>query len=156
MFRNLVLNIILMKNFEFGTSTSVKQMMNFHDLYLKTDVLLLADILEKFTEMSLRNYGLDPVWYYTAPGLSYADAALKMTGEWFGNITDPNMYLMIQDGIRGGISMISKRHAKANNKLKDYDPSEPSVYIPYSDENNMYGWAMCQKLPCRDFDQVDE
>jgi hypothetical protein len=56
--------------------------------------------------MFLKNYGLDPVWYYTAPGLSY-DAALKITGEWFENITDPNTYLMVQNGICGGISMIS-------------------------------------------------
>ena len=70
---------------------------------------------------------MDAAWYYTAPGLAW-DAALKMTGVELELLTDPDMLLMIEKGIRGGISIISKRHGKANNKYmgEEYDPSQPS------------------------------
>ena len=94
---------------------NMKTMRDYHDLYLKTDVLLLTDVMENFRKVCKRNYGLDPMWYYTAPGLAW-DAALKLTEVELELISDPDMYLFTENGIIGGISTITKRHAKANNK----------------------------------------
>jgi hypothetical protein len=93
----------------------MKTMKDYHDLYLKTDVLLLADVMENFRMVCKANYGLDPLWYYTAPGLAW-DAALKLTEVELELISHPDMYLFTEKGIRGGISTITKRHATANNK----------------------------------------
>jgi hypothetical protein len=90
-------------------------MRDYHHLYLKTDVLLLAEVMENFRKVCKTNYGLDPMWYYTAPGLAW-DAALMLTEVELELISDPDMYLFTENGIRGGISTITKRHAKANNK----------------------------------------
>ena len=127
-------------------------MRGYHDLYLESDVLLLADVLENFRNVCLKNYKLDPAWYYTSPGIVW-DAALKMTGVELELLTDPNMLLMIEKGVRGGVSMISKIHGKANNKYmgEEYDPSQPSKYITYLDANNLYGWAMSKPLPISNF-----
>ena len=101
-----------------------KNMGDYHDLYLKNDVLLLADVFENFRETCLKYYKLDPAHYYTAPGLSW-DACLKMSGVNLELLTDVDMYLMIEKGIRGGISTITHRYSKANNKyMKDYNPKE--------------------------------
>ena len=118
----------------------IKSMRGYHDLYLESDVLLLADVFENFRNVCLKNYKLDPAWYYTSPGIAW-DAALKMTGVELELLTDPNMLLMIEKGVRGGISMNSKRHGKANNTYmgQEYDPSQPSKYITYLDANNLYG-----------------
>ena len=130
----------------------IKSMRDYHDLYLESDVLLLADVFENFRNVCLKNYKLDPAWYYTSPGLTW-DAALKMTGIELELLTDPDMLLMIEKGIRGGVSMISKRHGKANNKYmgEEYDPSQPSKYVTYLDANNLYGWAMSKPLPTGNF-----
>jgi len=79
----------------------------YHDLYLKTDVLLLADVFENFRNVCIKNYGLDPAWYYTSSELAW-DACLKKTGVQLELVSDPDMLLMIEQGIRGGVSMISK------------------------------------------------
>ena len=99
-----------------------------------------------------KNYDLDPAWYYTAPGLAW-DALLKIMGVELELFTDPNMLLMIERGIRGGISTISNRYGKANNisMEEEYDDSKPSKYITYLDANNLYGWAMCKKMPTHGF-----
>ena len=94
---------------------------------------------------------LDPAHYYTATGLAW-DASLFKTGVKLDLLTDPDMYLMVERGIRGGISMITHRHSMANNKyMKDYNSDEESKYITYLDANNLYGYAMVQKLPTSDF-----
>ena len=134
----------------------MKSMRDYHDLYLITDVLLLADIMESFRKVCRTNYGLDPLWYYTAPGLAW-DATLKLTGAELDLISDPDMYLFIEEGIRGGISTITKRYAIANNKyMADYDPKKESKYLPYLDANNLYGWAMSQPLPYGRFEWMSE
>jgi len=62
------------------------------------------------------------------------------------------MHLFVERGMRGGISMVSKRYTKANNpQVPDYDPSEPNKFIMYLEANNLYGWAMCIALPIRGF-----
>lgn len=105
----------------------------------------------------MKNYLLDPAHYYKAPGLAW-DAALKTTKIRLELITDPDMLMMFENGIRGGVSMITKRCAKANNKYmgEKYDPSEPSKFITYLDANNLYGWAMRKPLPVGNFKWMDE
>ena len=105
---------------------------------MKKDVLLLA-VSEKFIDTCLKFYWLDPCHYFSSPGLSW-DAMLKMTGMRLEKIVDIDMYLFIEKGLRGGISYIAKRYAKANNKyMKDNDPTKLSKFITYLDMNNLYG-----------------
>ena len=125
---------------------------DYHELYNKTDVLLLADVFENLRDICIRNYKLDPAHYFTAAGLAW-DACLKMTGVRLELLTDVDMLLMVEKGIRGGVSMVSKRFSKANNKYMGdkFNPSEPSKYIQYLDANNLYGAAMSMKLPTHGF-----
>ena len=129
----------------------MKTFKEYLELYNVTDVLLLADVFENFRDICLKNYGLDPVYYYTAPGLAW-DACLKMTGVNLELLSNVDMLLMIEKGIRGGISIISNRYGKANNKyIKDFNKKELSKYLMYVDANNLYGWGMSQKLPVHSF-----
>ena len=129
----------------------MKTLKEYHEVYNITDVLLLADVFENFRDLCLKNYGLDPVYYYTAPGLAW-DAMLKMTKINLELLSDVDKLLMIEKGIRGGISIISNRYGKANNKyMKDYNKKEASKYLMYVDANNLYGCAMSQKLPVHSF-----
>ena len=128
-----------------------KNMGQYHDLYLGSDVLLLADVFESFRRTCLQYYKLDPCHYFTSPGLSW-DAMLKMTKVELELMTDIDMYQFIEKGMRGGISYISHRHGLANNKyMKGYDEKAPSKYLMYLDANNLYGWAMSQYLPTGNF-----
>ncbi|KAK3801763.1 hypothetical protein RRG08_043778 [Elysia crispata] len=129
---------------------------NYTDLYCRTDVLLLADVFENFRKTSQKQYGLDPAHYYTSPGLSW-DALLKKTEVKLELLTDYDQHLFIEKGMRGGISMVSKRHARANNPaVEGYDPEKPNNYILYLDANNLYGWAMSQPLPTGGFRWVED
>ena len=138
---------------EFG----MKTFKDYHDLYNVSDVLLLADVFENFRDVCMKNYQLDPAWYYTAPGLAW-DACLKKTGVELELLSDPDMLLMFEKGIRGGISMISNRHGKANNSYMDdeYDDKRATKYITYLDANNLYGWAMCKPLATSNFKWMDD
>ena len=93
----------------------MKNMGDYHDHYLKKDLLLLADVFEKFIDTCLKFYGLDPCHYFSSPGLSW-DVMLKMTGVKLEKVSDIDKYLFIEKGLRAGISYIAKRYAKANNK----------------------------------------
>ena len=107
----------------------MKAVGDYQDLYLKTDVLLLIDVFDKFIGVCLEYYGLDPCHYFSSPGLSW-DPMLKMIGVELELISDIEMCLFIEKGIRGGISYIAKRCSKANNEyMKSYDDSKPSKYI---------------------------
>ena len=112
--------------------------------------MILTDVFETFRSVSLTpgKFEVDPAHYVSAPQMAW-DAMLKKTGMTLDLITDPAMYLMIEGGMRGGVCMISKRYAKANNKDMGalYNPNLPSKYILYLDANNLYGWPMSQYLP---------
>ena len=144
----------------------MKTMRDYHNLYLTTDVMLLEDVFENFRTVCKNNYGLDPTWYYTSPGLSW-DALLKTTKVELELLTDIDMLLMIENGIRGEVSTITKRHAKANNPYMGYtkggvnddtlfDKEKPSVFLPYLDANNLYGHAMSMNLPMSDFKWMED
>ena len=133
-----------------------KTMGDHTDLYCRTDVLLLVDVFEAFRKTSLKQYRLDPAHYFTSPGLSW-DALLKLTGVELKLLTDYDMHLFIEKGMRGGISMVSRCHARANNpRVEGYDPAKPSSHIMYLNANNLYGWAMSQALPMGGFRWVEE
>ena len=124
---------LLKKDFRFAQKVwkkfAISNMGDFHDLYLQTDVLLLADGFEQFRKTYLEQYDLDPAWYYTSPGLSW-DALLKPSGAELELLTDPDMLLMLEQGIRGGISTITHRFARANNKYMGdkFDPEKDSKF----------------------------
>ena len=134
----------------------LQTMGEYHNLYLKSDILLLADVFENFRKTCLQYYKLDPCHYFTSPGLSW-DAMLKMTNIQLELMTDIDMFQFIEKGMRGGISYISNRYGKANNKyMREYDEKAPSKYIMYLDANNLYGWAMSQYLPTGGFRWMTE
>ena len=134
----------------------IKNLDEYHDLYLKSDVLLLCDVFEQYIDVCLEYYDLDPCHYFGSPGLAW-DAMLKTTGVKLKLIDDIDMHLFIEKGMRGGISYIAKRYCKANNKyVKGHDENKASTFIMYWDVNNLYGWAMTQYLPYDDFEWVSE
>jgi hypothetical protein len=129
-----------------------KSFMDYDNLYLKSDVLLLSDIWSNFREVCYKNYGLDCTYYYTSPSSAW-DAMLKKTKVELELLTDNDKVLFVENGIRGGLSLISKRHAKANNKyIDDYDKSKEESYISYLDANNLqqkdYNECNITKLCC--------
>ena len=129
----------------------MKTMGDYHDLYLTSDILLLSDVFEKFRKTCLLYYKLDPLHYFSSPGLSW-DSMLKMTGIILELISDIDIHLMVKNGERGGVSYIANRYSKANNPfVKNYNPNEDTNFIMLLDENNLYGWAMSQPLPTGNF-----
>ena len=132
---------------EFG----IKNMGEYHDLYLRTDVILLANVSESFRNVCMDNYGLDPAHFYTALGLAWK-ACLKKTGIKLELLQDVNMLLMFEHGIRGGITQAVHRYASANNPyMEEYDKNKETNYLQYLNANNLYGWAMPQPLPTGEF-----
>ena len=129
---------------------------DYHNLYLRTDVVLLANVYEAFRDTCLKHYKLDPVHFYTSPGLAWK-ACLKHTGIKLELLTDPDMLLMFERGIRGGITQVVHKYASANNKYMGdrFEPKSESIYLQYLDANNLYGWAMSQPLPTGGFKWVD-
>ena len=133
----------------------LKNLGEYHDLYVQTDTLLLADVFENFRNTWIKVYELDPAHFLSLPGLAW-QACLKKTNIKLELLTDYDMLLMVEGGIRSGIYHTIHRHAKANNKyMKNYNKNEESSYIQYLDANNLYGWAMSQILPVNGFKWVN-
>src|SRR5690606_17910047 len=124
---------------------------DYSTIYLKTDVLLLADIMIGLRKVLYSQYQLDLFRFISLPQFSW-NAALKFTHAKIDLFTDPDMYLFIENSVRGGLCQQVVKHVRANNpSCSDYNPSEPKSHILYIDTNNLYGFAMSQKLPMRNF-----
>ena len=138
---------------EFG----IRDLGDYHDLYLRTDVVLLANVYKAFRDTCLRHYKLDPAHFYTSPGLAWK-ACLKCTGIKLELLTDPDMLLIFERGIRGGITQAVRKYASANNKYMGdrFDPKSESSYLQYLDTNNLCGWTVSQPLPNGGFKWTDE
>ena len=134
---------------------NINNLGEYHDLYVRSDTLLLADIFENFRQSCLENYELDPAHFVSLPGLAW-QACLKKNNVELELLTDYDMLLMVEEGIRGGICHAVNRYARANNYyMKDYDKTKESSYIQYLDANNVYGAAMSKKLPMKRFKWLD-
>ncbi|XP_054276530.1 uncharacterized protein LOC128995537 [Macrosteles quadrilineatus] len=125
---------------------NIKTLGEYSDMYVKCDVLILCDAFENFRKTCLLTYNLDPAYYFTTPGLAW-DAMLKYTGIQLEIIKDMDMFLMVEKGIRGGITQCIKRHSVANNKYISKDPNVPSKYLIYLDANNLYREALSRHIP---------
>ena len=137
-------------------SLNNKNLGDYHDLYVQSDTLLLADIFEKFRNICMEVYELDPAHFLSAPGLAW-QACLKKTEVELELITDVDMLLMIEKGIRGGICHAIHWYAKAhNNYMKDYNKDEEESFLEYLDANNLYGWAMSKPLPVDSFKWIED
>ena len=128
----------------------------YHDLYLKTDIILLSNIFEAFRNTCLEHYSLNLAHFYTSPGLAW-QACLKKTGIELELLTNPDMLLMFEHGIRGGITQAVHRCAEANNKYMDdkFNPKEDNSFLEYLDMNNLYGLVMSELLPTRGLNWAD-
>ena len=137
---------------EFG----IHNLGDYHDLHLRTDVVLLANVYEAFRDTCLKHYKLDPAHFYISPGLA-CKACLKCTGIKLELLTNPDMLLMFEREIKAGITQAVRKYALANNKYMGdrFDPESESSYLQYLDANNLYGWAMSQPLPTGGFKWVD-
>lgn len=136
---------------------------DYHDLYLKSDVLLLTDIFENFRSFCIKTYSLDPAHYYTLPGFAW-DALLKMSKVELELLSDVDKFQFFEASKRGGISVITTQYAKSNNPYLPWDDEknwtrysmdEEHSYIIYLDMNNLYGCAMTYKLPVSNFEWID-
>ena len=126
-----------------------------HDLYVQSDMLLLADVFNNFRNMCLKEYELDHAHFLSLPGLAWQTCSKKTNIE-LELLTDYDMLLMVEEGIRGGICHSIHRYAKANNKyMKNYNNNEESSYIQYLDANNLYGRAMSKKISVNGFKWTD-
>ena len=159
-YSNLTLENISETGYAHGNIKSKKFNINnlgeYHDLYVRSDTLLPVDIFENFRQSCLKNYELDPAHFVSLPGLAW-QACLKKTNVELDLLTDYDMLLMVEEGIRGGICHAIQRYAKANNKyMNDYDRRKKPSYIQYLDANNLYGKAMTEKLPVKGLRWMDD
>ena len=114
-------------------------MNEFQDLYVKSDTLQLADVFESFRNMCIETYQLDPCYFVSAPGFA-REACLKKTEQQLELLTDMNMLLLFEKGIRGGITHVIHKYATSNNKYRsNYDKNKQSNYLVYLDANSLYG-----------------
>lgn len=136
------------------TAMGISNLGEYSDFYVKLDVTLLCDVMQQFRTTCFEAYGLDPLHYYTSPGLAW-NAMLKETQCELELLTDPDMLLMIESGIRGGLTQCVKKYHQANNiHVRTFNPDVPSSYLAYFDANNLYGFSMIQPLPYGDFKWV--
>ena len=119
---------------------------DYHDLYVQSDTLSLADVFGNFRNKCIEIYELDPAHFVSAPGLVW-QACLKKTRVRLELLTDIDMLLIVEKGIRGEICHSMHKYAKANNKyMKNYDKDMESSDLEYLDANNLYGWAVLRNF----------
>ena len=135
---------------------NIKNLGEYHDLYVQSDTALIADVFESFGDKCLEIYELDPAHFLSAPGLAW-QACLKKAQVELELLTDNDMLLMFEERIRGGMCQATHRYANANSKyMNNHDKNKESSYLEYLDANNLYGWAMSQKLPVRNFKWIEK
>ena len=121
-----------------------KNLGDYHDLYVQSDTLLLAHVFEKFRNMCIKVYELDPAHLLSAPELAW-QVCLKKIESILELLTDVDMLLMVEKGIKEGICHAMYRYVKAdNNYMKDYNKDEEESFLEYLHANNLYGWAMSE------------
>ena len=134
---------------------NIKNLGEYHDLYVQLDTELLADVFENFRKVYLKEYKLEPCYFVSAPGLAWT-AMLKLTKAKLELLTDVDMLSMFEEGTRGGISQAIHKYATANNKyMKNFNKRVISTFLQYLDANNLYGWAMFKKLPIEGCQWID-
>ena len=134
----------------------IKNLGEYHDLYVQSDTLLLADVFENFRDKCIEIYELDPAHFLCAPELVW-QACLKKTQVELELLTDNDMLLMLEEGTRGGMCQATCGYATANNKyMKNFDKNKESLFLKYLDDNNLYGFPICKILPVDDFKWVDD
>ena len=125
----------------------IKSLGEYHDLYVQADNAQLSDVFENFRYLCLKDFDLGPTYFVSTPSLAF-EAMLKMTKVKIELMADIDMILMSEKAIRGGITQVVRKHGISNNKyLPTYDKAKKSVFLQYLDANNLYGYAMNQKLP---------
>ena len=135
---------------------SNKNLGDYHDFYVQSDTLLFVDVFENFRNMCIKVYELDPTHFLSAPGLAW-QTCLKKTDIELKLITDVDILLMVEQGIRGGICHGIHRYTKANNKyMKNYDENEESSFLEYGDANSLCSWTMSEPLPVNGFDWMED
>ena len=133
-------------------SFSCKKFQDYMEIYLLADCLLLCDVFENFRSNCLQQYNIDPCYYFSAPHFTF-NVFLRHSSLTLELLSDINQYLFIIKGIRGGMSMVSKRYALTNNKyVEGYNSLKSSSFILYLDANNLYGRAMQEYLPWKNFE----
>ena len=134
----------------------LKNLGDYHDLYVQIDTLLLVNVLENFRNKCIEIYEFDPAHFLSAPVLAW-QACFKKTRVKLELLRDIDIVLMVEKGIRGGICHAIYRYAKANNRyMKNYYNDLESSYLEYLDANNLYGWAMSRKRPVNGFEWLEE
>ena len=134
----------------------IKNLGEYHDLFVQIDTLLLADAFENFRKICLKIYKLNPAKFLSESGLAW-QAALKKTKVKSDLLSDIDKLLEVEKGITGEICHSVYRYAKANNKyMKDYDKNKESSYIQYWDVNNLHGWPISQELPANNFEWIKD
>ena len=134
-----------------------KSFLDYHKLYLAVDVTLLADVFERYRCMVIDHYQVDAAHYLSSPQLAM-DGFLRTTGVSLECISDMTQIRMLESSVRGGISVIGRKFARANNKLMGdlYDETKPTSYICLFDCVNLYAAALRQKLPYRKFKWLEK
>ena len=145
----MYLNVITDKDYAHAQKVfkelKLKNLGDYHDLYVQSSTLLLADVFENFRNKCSEINELNSDHFWSVPGLAW-QACLKMTGVELELLTNIDMLFMTEKGIRGGISQAIHRYVKANNKnMKNYHKNIESSYLMYLDANSLYGWGMSQK-----------
>ena len=133
----------------------IKNLGEYHDLYVQSNASLLADVFENFRNKCIEKYELGPAHFLSAPRLEW-QVCLKKTSKELELLTNPDMLLTFEDGTRGVMCNAIHRYAKASNKyMKNYNKNVKSSFLEYLEANNLYGWATSKKLPVGEFELIN-